>query len=125
MNKISRVVHFELNVKDIKRAIKFYEKTFDWGFVKWEGPTDYWLITTGDESTPGINGGLGEEEKGFPNLVNTINVKNVDQVIQKVKQNGGKIVSEKHAVPGVGWLAYFKDTEGIMFGIMEEDPTAK
>ena len=30
-----------------------------------------------------------------------------------------------HAVPGVGWLAYFKDTKGIVTGIMQEDPNAK
>jgi predicted enzyme related to lactoylglutathione lyase len=28
-------------------------------------------------------------------------------------------------VPGVGWLAYFKDTEGNIFGIMQNDPNAK
>ena len=28
------------------------------------------------------------------------------------------------AVPGVGWLAYAKDTEGNIFGLMQADPSA-
>jgi predicted enzyme related to lactoylglutathione lyase len=31
----------------------------------------------------------------------------------------------KMAVPGVGWLAYAKDTEGNIFGIMQPDTVAR
>jgi predicted enzyme related to lactoylglutathione lyase len=27
-------------------------------------------------------------------------------------------------VPGVGWTAYFKDTEGNTFGVIQFDPSA-
>jgi predicted enzyme related to lactoylglutathione lyase len=120
-----RLVHFELNVKDVEKSIKFYENVFGWKIEKWKGPVDYWLIMTGNESEPGIDGGLGYIEEGFPNVVNTIDVKNVDDIIKKIENNGGEIVRSKHAVPGVGWLAYFKDAEGIVSGIMQEDPEAK
>lgn len=120
-----RVVHFELNVKDIDKTIKFYENVFDWKIEKWKGPIDYWLIMTGEENEPGIDGGLGSEEEGFPKVVNTIDVKNVDEVIKKIEKNGGEIINPKHAIPGVGWLAYFKDTEGIITGVMQEDANAK
>lgn len=122
---MTRVVHFELNVKDIEKAIKFYENVFDWKFEKWEGPMDYWLIMTGDEDEPGIDGGLGLEEENFPSVVNTVDVDNVDEVVKKVEANGGTILSPKHAVPGVGWLAYIQDSEGIVTGIMQEDINAK
>jgi len=52
-------------------------------------------------------------------------VKNVDAIVKKAEENGGKIVRPKHAVPGVGWLVYIKDFEGIVTGVMQEDPTAK
>lgn len=116
-----RLVHFEMNVKDVKKTIKFYEEVFGWQFQKWDGPMDYWLIMTGDENEPGIDGGLGYEEEGFPKVVNTIDVDDIDDVIKKIENNGGKIVNPKHAVPGVGWLAYFKDSEGVMSGIMQND----
>ncbi|MFW9780824.1 MAG: VOC family protein, partial [Candidatus Heimdallarchaeota archaeon] len=98
---------------------------FDWEIKKWEGPIDYWLVMTGKESEPGIDGGLGFAEEDFPNIVNTIDVDDIDVVIKKIKNNGGKIIRPKHAVPGVGWLAYFEDPEGIVTGIMQEDPNAK
>ena len=119
-----RLVRFEMNVKDVKKTIKFYEEVFGWQFQKWDGPMDYWLIMTGDENEPGIDGGLGYQEEGFPKVVNTIDVDDIDDVIKKIENNGGKIVNPKHAVPGVGWLAYFKDSEGVMSGIMQNDPKA-
>ncbi len=122
---MSRIVHFELNVKNIEKTKEFYENVFNWKIEKWEGLVDYWLITTGKEGEPGIDGGIGQAEEGFPHVVNTVDVDNVDEVIGKIENNGGEIIRPKHAVPGVGWLAYFKDIEGIVTGIMQEDPEAK
>ena len=53
-----RVVHFEIHADDPERAISFYQSVFGWQFQKWEGPLEYWMIITGPEGTPGINGGL-------------------------------------------------------------------
>ena len=122
---MARIVHFELNVKDIEKAKKFYENVFKWKFEKWEGPIDYWLIMTGDESEQGIDGGLGLEEENFPAVVNTVDVDNVEEIVKKVEINGGKVLLPKHAVPGVGWLAYIQDSEGIVTGVMQEDANAK
>jgi predicted enzyme related to lactoylglutathione lyase len=30
----------------------------------------------------------------------------------------------KMPIPGIGWLAYVKDTEGNLVGVMENDPSA-
>ena len=123
---MARLVHFEMNVKDVHKTISFYEEVFGWRFKKWNGPMDYWLIMTGDEDEPGIDGGLAyEEEEGFPKVVNTIDVDDIDGIIKKIESKGGQIARPKHAVPSVGWLAYFKDSEGVMFGIMQNDPNAK
>lgn len=120
-----RLVHFEMNVKDVHKTISFYEDVFGWRFQKWDGPMDYWLIMTGDEDEPGIDGGLGYEEEGFPKVVNTIDVDDIDDIIKKIESKGGEIVNPKHAVTGVGWLAYFKDSEGVISGIMQNDSNAK
>ena len=53
-----RVVHFEIHADQPERAVRFYKELFDWQFHKWEGPMDYWLIVTGPDGQPGINGGL-------------------------------------------------------------------
>ena len=50
---MARVVHFELMAKNPERAVTFYQNVFGWQIHKWDGPVDYWLITSGDDSTPG------------------------------------------------------------------------
>ncbi len=119
-----KVIHFELGVDDPKRAIKFYEDVFGWKIDKWEGPLDYWLVTTGDESQPGINGALMRRTDS-ENTINTIDVPSVDEFIDNIVKAGGKVLQPKMTVPGVGYAAYCQDTEGNKFGLMQADPTTK
>ena len=125
-----RVIHFEIHTEDPERAIGFYQNLFDWKFQKWEGPMDYWLITTGADDRPGINGGLmrrmgAVDGQAVIAYVCTIDVTAVDEAVEKALSLGGQIAMAKQAVPGVGWLAYCKDTEGNIFGMMQNDPQAK
>ena len=125
-----RVLHFEIHASDPERGIKFYEKVFGWTFQKWEGPMEYWLITTGPDSEPGINGGLmrrqGEiDGQAVIAYVCTIGVADLDATMATVEANGGKVALPKMPIPGMGWLAYYKDTEGNIFGMMQPDESAK
>ncbi len=116
-----RVVHFELAADDPERATRFYSEVFGWQSNKWDGPQDYWLIKTGDEGEPGIDGALMRRDGAFTTTTNTIDVSSVDEFVAKVEQAGGKVVAPKQAIPGVGYFAYCSDTEGNMFGIMQSD----
>ena len=53
-----RVVHFEIHAENPERARKFYGDLFGWEFAQFGGPMDYWIIRTGSEGQPGIDGGL-------------------------------------------------------------------
>jgi predicted enzyme related to lactoylglutathione lyase len=119
-----RVVHFEIPSDDPGRAVAFYEQAFGWEINRWEGQSDYWLITTGKEGEPGIDGAImrREEQK---TTVNTIDVPSYEEFAQRVEESGGKILTPKMAIPGVGYHSYCMDTEGNVFGIMQDDPTAK
>ena len=55
----------------------------------------------------------------------TVMVDSLESTIGAVTANGGAQVVPKMAVPTVGWLAYFKDTEGNIFGAMQNDPNAR
>ncbi|MFX0004516.1 MAG: VOC family protein [Candidatus Hermodarchaeota archaeon] len=120
-----KINHFEINADDPKRAKIFYEKVFKWKIEKWEGPLDYWIITAGDEEEVGINGGLQKREHKDDKITNYIGVDSVDNLVKKIKENGGKILREKSPIPGVGYYAFFEDTEGNRLGIMEEDESVK
>ena len=83
---------------------------------------DYWIIVTGDSKDPGINGGLLLRRDPSQPCVNTVDVANLDEMLKTVDSQGGTCVVPKMPVPGVGWLAYCKDTEGHIFGLMQSDP---
>ncbi|KYK35870.1 MAG: VOC family protein [Theionarchaea archaeon] len=120
-----RVNHFEINADDPERAAQFYREVFGWQIQKWKGPVDYWLVTTGPDDKPGINGGLMKRESPHATTVNIIEIPSVDELTEKIVEKGGKVVVPKMAVPGVGYMAYCQDTEGNTFGIMEPDETAQ
>ena len=120
-----RVIHFEITADDPERATKFYEGVFGWQTARWDGPQTYWLMTTGPDGQPGINGGIMGRDPRFPATVNTLDVPDVDDYCEKVQAAGGRVVHPKHGVPGVGWVAYCQDTEGNTFGMMQFDPAAK
>jgi len=122
---MSRIVHFEIPADEPDRLVKFYEAAFGWRFQKWDGPMEYWLVSTGDAATPGIDGGLMRRQNPGQPPVNTIGVASVDAACAAVTKAGGQVVVPKMPIPGVGWLAYFKDPEGNIHGVMQDDPAAQ
>ncbi|MFW9980808.1 MAG: VOC family protein [Candidatus Thorarchaeota archaeon] len=120
-----RVVHFEIVADDADRISKFYETVFGWKVQKWDGPIDYWFLMTGDEKESGIDGAFGMRQSDDDVLVNTIDVPSVDEAVKKIEENGGQIIRPKQTIPGVGHVAYFKDTEGNLWGIMESNTSAR
>src|SRR5512143_1854726 len=112
-----RVNHFDVSADEPSRAMKFYREVFGWRFEKWNGPFDYWLIMTGDRNEPGIDGGIAKREDPNAHVVNFIDVPSIDACAKKITLNGGKVIQPKQAIPGVGHVLIFQDTEGNMFGI--------
>ncbi len=131
---MNKVVHFEIVAVDVKRAIDFYTKVFGWKIEKWEGggegDMEYWMVITVPQNTPGaINGGLrkevGTETKEWTKSVNgfvcTVAVESIDEILEKIEMNGGKIMQPKMYITKMGMLAYCMDSEGNMFGVMQPD----
>jgi predicted enzyme related to lactoylglutathione lyase len=118
-----RVVHFEVHADDPERAVKFYAQALGWKIQRW-GPMEYWLADTGPKSEPGINGAITRRNEKLA-TVNTASVPSLDEAMRAVKAAGGKVLTPKMTIPGVGYNAYCLDTEGNTFGIMQEDPSAK
>jgi len=120
-----RGVHFEIVGHEPEVLAKFYADVFGWKVQKWAGPMDYWLIQTGEEGEPGIDGGLGKRSQPGESTMNTIDVDGEDAFVAKIEMSGGKVVSAKHAVPGEGWLACCQDPDGDPFGIMQTGSKAE
>lgn len=121
---MGRVIHFEIHAGDPDRAQRFYESVFGWSITRYEGtPVDYRLITTGTEA-PGIDGAIlqrqGEVDgQAVIAFVCTVQVDDLAATQQAVADAGGEEVVAPDDIPGVGRLAYFKDTEGNIFGALQ------
>lgn len=115
---MSRVTRFEIPAEKPERAVEFYRKVFDWKIEKWQGPIPYFLVNTGSDGEPGINGAI-HENTNFKTTVNIVSVPAIDEALKRIVEAGGKVVIPKSAVPGGGYIAYALDTEGNAFGMFE------
>jgi predicted enzyme related to lactoylglutathione lyase len=120
----NRVVHFEIPCNHPEKNIEFFKTVFGWTFQRF-GNEEYWIAITGDEKSPGINGAIMKKRDPQQPLVNSINVQDVDSTTKAIEKAGGTVVVPKTAIPTVGYLAYFKDPDGNIHGIYQNDPSAK
>jgi len=119
-----RVVHFELQADDPERASGFYTAVFGWDIKKWKGPMDYWLVTTGPKDGPGIDGAIMRRMSPGGSTINTIAVEDLDAAVRKLTKAGGKVITQKQTIPGVGLFCYCADTEGNTIGLLQSDMKA-
>ncbi|MHB8424248.1 MAG: VOC family protein [Gammaproteobacteria bacterium] len=126
-----RVIHFEIHADKPERAMRFYHSVFGWDFTPLKNmPVDYWIIRTGESDQPGIDGGLMHrltpmDGAAVTAFVSTIAVPDLDKYLMKVATSGGQLAVPKMVIRSIGWLAYCKDTEGNLFGMLQADAEAK
>ncbi len=127
---MNKVVHFEIPADDMDRAKKFYGSIFGWELqdMPMEGGRNYTIVRTVpvDEKTHmpkesgAINGGIFKRQELLktPSLV--IEVSSIDEKMKSVESSGGKIVQPKKPIGDMGFVAYFKDTEGNVIGLWQD-----
>ncbi len=120
----NRVVHFEIPCDHPEKTMDFFQQVFGWTFQHY-GNEEYWAVITGDEKSPGINGGIMKRRDPKQPVVNSIDVANLDQSILDIEKAGGKVVVPKMPIPAIGWLAYFTDPDGNIHGLFQNDPASK
>ncbi len=125
----NKLTHFAIHIDDMERAKKFYDGVFEWGFNSY-GQDDFLQIKA-DKTENGELIGALQSRKYSPlpeNIIGlecTISVENIDEIIEKVKGNGGRVVMPRTAIPFVGYIAKFLDTEGNLICAMQYDNSAR
>ncbi len=117
------IVHFEIPADDVDRARAFYTQLLGWQISSSPGFEDYWVIQTGEEGKD-LAGGVMKRQAPGQGPINYVQVESVEEYAAKVEQLGGKVIMPKHPVSGMGWFAHCQDTEGNVFGLWEDDPSA-
>jgi predicted enzyme related to lactoylglutathione lyase len=119
---------FEIPVTDIDRAKKFYETILDIEMVKRADGNDEAVFFPFNpnviQATSGrITGVLSKTARNSPSNNGTvvyINASpNIQAVLDKVEQAGGKIIASKTKIPA-GFIAIIIDSEGNKVGLHAE-----
>ena len=66
-----------------------------------------------------INGGLFQRPAEAPNPTLYVGVSSVDSALTKVQAAGGRVVTPRTPIPGMGAYARIADTEGNVIGLFE------
>ena len=114
-----RLVHFEFPVHDASRATQFWQSLFGWTFERLEGPMEYHMVEGGEPTGavyPSQNAGRG------PNVY--FDVDDIQQAAARVRELGGE-AEEPGAIPGIGWYAFCRDTEGNLFCLYQPDESVE
>jgi predicted enzyme related to lactoylglutathione lyase len=133
-----RPVHFEIHASDPAAVRAFYEQVLGWRFQQWaENP--YWIVVTGDgdpmagtpHSQPGVDGGLLPRRGDAPRdsqpvnaFVMTVEVPDCDGYVERVLAAGGSVALPAEDMAGIGRLAYVKDPDGNIFGMLQGEAAA-
>ena len=109
------VVHYEISATDVNRAKRFWEGVFGWEF----GPSmseefEYRMARV----TEGSGAALTQGDPGNPAVY--LDVADIDASMAKVTELGGE-AGDKQPVPGHGWFAACKDSEGNAFSLWQGD----
>lgn len=122
---MDKAVHFEIPFDDKTRAMKFYSEAFGWKLSDMP-EMQYVIAQTVDiderqmPKEPGaINGGLFQRPKEAPHPTLYVAVRSIEEALEKVKRAGGKVVTPKTPIPGMGAFARVTDSEGNVLGLYE------
>ena len=115
----STIVHFEMPAQDGQRAQRFYENVFGWQFQDAGMPGMQYLMLT--EGEPG--GAVYTDESAGNGPVIYFGTQDIDATLAQVRDAGGQ-GEDKNPIPGIGWFARCKDTEGNAFSLFQSDESA-
>ena len=108
---MAKVVHFEIPFDDKARAMKFYADVIGWKLT--DIPEMSYVmaetVATNESQMPkepgAINGGLFQRPKEAPHPTVYVGVDSIDDVLKKVTGGGGKVVTPRTPIPGMGAFA--------------------
>ncbi|MDR1807815.1 MAG: VOC family protein [Propionibacteriaceae bacterium] len=125
---MNTITYFEIQSSEPAREADFYQEVFGWDIQLDESaPFTYYRITT-----DGLAGAiLGRPLDPPPATAGTnaftcsIRVKNFDATARLILEHGGAVSLPKFAIAGLAWWGYFTDPDNNVFGIFEEDASAR
>jgi predicted enzyme related to lactoylglutathione lyase len=113
------IVHFEIPADDPAKGREFWGSLFGWEFEAFPGPFEYHMTQISDQT----GGAITNMEPGKRGTRAYFDVGDINAGAARVKELGGE-ADEARPVPGMGWFATCRDTQGNEFGLWQSDPSA-
>jgi uncharacterized protein len=114
------IVHVEFPSGDADRAQGFWGGLFGWSFQDAGMPgMDYRMAQASEQAGAAVF--TSDDRSGHPNYY--FSTDDIDASVAKVRELGGE-AQDKMPVPGHGWFAACKDTEGNAFHLWQQDTAA-
>ena len=114
------IVHIEFESEDADRAQRFWSGVFGWKFGDSGMPDiDYRMA----QASPGMGTAIypTDDRTGHPKYY--YGTDDIETTSARVRELGGK-AAEKMPVPGHGWFAACRDSEGNEFHLWQADSSA-
>jgi len=116
MASSGKIVHIELPAIDANRAQHFYTELFGWQFADSGMPgIDYRMF-----QEDGWGGAVFPEMEGASGTTIYFGSDDIEADLAKVRELGGE-ADDKQPIPGIGWFARCKDSEGNSFSLFQGD----
>lgn len=112
------VCFWEINAEDAEPLANFYKRVLEWETDFNQQSGFYSVKSSGRDS--GIAGGIFTGKGNLPpHRALYVEVDAIDDIMTKVPLHGGKVALEPYDFEGVGRLAFFRDPEGHMIGLIQ------
>ena len=118
-----KVIFVQLVTPDLAAAKRFYAGLFGWTFRDIQaGGTSYAQAYLDGKPVAGlVHKELPTGVQRQPSWLTFIAVENVDAAQKVALQNGAKVLSDSHYVPGRGREAVFADPQGAVFAVLASE----
>ncbi len=106
---------FEIPVRDMDRAIKFYGKVFDVKLSAEEMAGMNLALFPSAKDAPGAAGALTKGPTYEPSRAGSIvyfSVDDIEETLRRINANGGRTLLQKTRIGEYGFIAQFEDVEG-------------
>jgi predicted enzyme related to lactoylglutathione lyase len=110
---------WETNAEDAKPLVKFYTRVFDWEET-YDESSGIWHLDSGNGTDGGIGGGIFTGKGALPpHRCLYVQVEDVDAIAERVEAEGQPILQGPFDLPSGTRLAFFRDPEGHMIGLIK------
>lgn len=110
------IVHVEFQVKDVKKAMRWYAELFGWE-TTYDADTNYGMFSYGASGE--IGGGFNLMTEHPVGTIAYIQTDNIPALLTKAQEMGAKLIQQATTVPGKGTYAIIADPDGNAIGLWD------